>query len=65
MNNLESKDGINTLYDIFTDTKIDNLPMINFCTTAKEIGDNEKDQQIKELMEKAEMTGKELTLEEF
>ena len=65
MNNLESKDGINTLYDIFTDTKTDNLPMINFCTTAKEIGDNEKDQQIKELMEKAEMTGKELTFGEF
>jgi Ca2+-binding EF-hand superfamily protein len=65
MNNLETKGGINTLYDIFTDKKTDNLPMINFCTTAKEIGDNEKDQQIKELMEKAEMTGKELTFGEF
>ena len=65
MNDLESKDGINTLYEIFTDKKTDDLPMINFCTTAKEIGDNEKDQQIKELMEKAEMTGKELTFGEF
>ena len=65
MNNLESKDGINTLYDIFTETKTENLPMTNFCATAKEIGDNEKDQQIKELMEKAEMTGKELTFDEF
>lgn len=61
----ESKDGINTLYNVFTDTKEEPLPMTNFCRTARQIGDNEKDQELKELLENADMTGKELTFDEF
>ena len=65
MNDPESKEGIHTLYDVFTDSNSETLPMTNFCRTAKEIGDNEKDQELKELLENADMTGRELTFDEF
>ena len=65
MSDAESKEGIHTIYDVFTDSSNDTLPMTNFCRTAREIGDNEKDQELKELLENADMTGKELTFDEF
>ena len=61
----ESKEGIHTIYNVFTDSKDDTLPMTNFCRTAREIGDMEKDEELKELLKGAEMTGRELTFEEF
>ena len=61
----ESKEGIHTIYNVFTDSKDDTLPMTNFCRTARDIGDMEKDEELKELLKEAEMTGKELTFEEF
>ena len=61
----ESKQGIHTIYNVFTDSKDDTLPMTNFCRTAREIGDMEKEEELKELLKEAEMTGKELTFEEF
>jgi Ca2+-binding EF-hand superfamily protein len=61
----ESKEGIHTIYNVFTDSKDDTLPMTNFCRTARDIGDMEKDEELKELLKGAEMTGKELTFEEF
>ena len=61
----ESKEGIHTIYNVFTDSKDDTLSMTNFCRTAREIGDMEKDEELKELLKGAEMTGKELTFEEF
>jgi Ca2+-binding EF-hand superfamily protein len=60
----ESREGIRTLYDVFTDSS-EPLPMTNFCRTARQLGDNEKDQELKELLENADMTGKELTFDEF
>ena len=33
----ESKEGIHTIYNVFTDSKDDTLPMTNFCRTAREI----------------------------
>ena len=60
----ESREGIRTLYNVFTDCS-EPLPMTNFCRTARQLGDNEKDQELKELLENADMTGKELTYEEF
>ena len=65
MSDAESREGISTLYDVFTDPNSDTLPMTNFCRTTREIGDNEKDQELKELLENADMTGKELTFDEF
>ena len=65
MNDPESKEGIHTYYDVFTDSKDELLPMTNFGRTAREIGDNEKDQELKELLENADMTGRELTFDEF
>ena len=61
----ESKEGIHTIYNVFTDSKDEILPMTNFCRTAREIGDMEKDEELKELLKESEMTGKELNFEEF
>ena len=65
VNDVESKKGIHDLYDVFTNSKDETLPMTTFCRTAREIGDNEKDQELKELLENADMTGKELDFDEF
>ena len=61
----ETKEGIHTIYNVFTDSKDDTLPMTNFCRTAREIGDFEKDEELKQLLKEAEMTGKEINFEEF
>jgi len=61
----ESKEGIHTLYDVFTDSSNDTLPMSNFCQTARQLGDTEKDQELKELLENADMTGRDLTFDEY
>ena len=65
LNDSETKEGIRTIYNVFTDSKEDTLPMTNFCRTAREIGDMEKDEELKQLLKEAEMTGKELNFEEF
>lgn len=65
MNDPESREGISTIYEVFTDPNSDTVPMTNFCRTCRELGDNEKDQELKELLENADMTGKELTFDEF
>ena len=65
MNDTESKEGIHTFYDVFTNSKDETLPMTNFCRTAREINDYKKDQELKELLENADMTGKELDFDEF
>ena len=65
MNDTESREGIHTFYDVFTNSKDETLPMTNFCRTAREINDYRKDQELKELLENADMTGKELDFDEF
>ena len=39
--------------------------MTNFCQTARQIGDTEKDQELKELLENADITGRDLIFDEF
>ena len=65
LNDTETKEGIHTIYNVFADSNGDTLPMTNFCKTAKEIGDMEKDEELKNLLKEAEMTGKELNFDEF
>jgi Ca2+-binding EF-hand superfamily protein len=65
LNDTETKEGIHTIYNVFTDSNGDTLPMTNFCRTAREIGDMEKDEELKNLLKEAEMTGKELNFDEF
>ena len=65
LNDSETKEGIHTIYNVFTDSKEDTLPLTNFCKTAREIGDMEKDEELKHLLKEAEMTGKEINFEEF
>lgn len=65
VNDSESKEGIHNLYDVFTDSSNDTLPMTTFCQTARQIGDTQKDQELKELLENADMTGRELTFDEY
>ena len=65
LNDTETKEGIHTIYNVFADSNGDTLPMTNFCRTAREIGDMEKDEELKNLLKEAEMTGKELNFDEF
>ena len=65
LNDTETKEGIHTIYNVFADSNGDTLPMTNFCKTAREIGDMEKDEELKNLLKEAEMTGKELNFDEF
>ena len=65
LNDTETKEGINTIYSVFTDSKDDTLPLTNFCKVAREIGDIEKDEELKNLLKEADMTGKELNFDEF
>lgn len=66
MNDQESKEGIQTIYNVFVDSgNDDSVAMTNFCRAARDVGDADEDQELKELLEKAEMTGKELNFDEF
>ena len=65
LNDGETKEGIHTIYNIFTDSNESTLPMTNFCRTAREIGDMEKDEELKQLLKEADMTGKEINFDEF
>lgn len=65
LNDVETKPGIKTLYHVFSNSEEDTLPMTNFCKTAREIGDSEKDEELKELMKNADVYGKEMNFDEF
>ena len=65
LNDTETKEGIHTIYNVFTDSKDDTLPLTNICKVAREIGDVEKDEELKNLLKDADMTGKELNFDEF
>ena len=65
LNDTETKEGIHTIYNVFTDSKDDALPLTNICKVAREIGDGQKDEELKNLLKEAEMTGKELNFDEF
>ena len=65
LNDTQTKEGIHTIYNVFTDSKDDVLPLTNFCKVAREIGDVEKDEELKNLLKDAEMTGKEINFDEF
>ena len=65
LNDTQTKEGIHTIYNVFTDSKDDVLPLTNLCKVAREIGDVEKDEELKNLLKDAEMTGKEINFDEF
>ena len=65
LSDAETKEGIHSIYNVFTDSNENALPMTNFCRTAREIGDMEKDEELKQLLKEADMTGKEINFDEF
>ena len=65
MNDIETKPGIHTIYTVFSNSDEQPIPMTNFCKTAREIGDTEKDEELKELMKNADVYGKEMDFDEF
>ena len=65
MSDTQSKPGIHTIYTVFSNSNEEPIPMTNFCKTARDIGDTEKDEELKELMKSADMYGKEMDFDEF
>ena len=61
----ESKEGIKRIFNVFSDSNTEKLPMPSFYQTAREIGDIESEQELKELIDKSNMNGKELNFNEF
>lgn len=64
-NDSESKDGIQRIFNVFSDGSNDMLPIPNFYQAAKEIGDTDNEKELKELIEKSQTGGKELNFDEF
>ena len=61
----ESKEGIKRIFNVFSDSNSEKLPMPSFYQTAREIGDIESEQELKDLIDKSNMNGKELNFNEF
>ena len=60
-----SKDGVEKIFSVFSNpiSNIINLP--TFSQTAKEIGDDEKEEQIKELIDKGQLNNDEFNFNDF
>ena len=61
----ESKEGIKRIFNVFSDSNTDKLPMPSFYQIAREIGDIDSEQELRELIDKSHMNGKELNFNEF
>lgn len=61
----ESRDGIKRIFNVFADTNTDKVPMPSFYQTAREVGEIQSEQELRELIDKSHMGGKELDFNEF
>ena len=61
---IESNQGIKTIFEVFCDTD-NKIPMPTFYQMAKEVGDEDNGEEIRELVEKSKTGGKEIDFSEF
>ena len=65
VNDTETNTGIRQIYDVINDRDTDTVSMSTFFTLAKDYGDKFTEDEIRELLEKTQMGGEELTYDEF
>jgi hypothetical protein len=65
LNNNSSLEELNNLFLIFSNPITDKIPITAFSDIAKNIGEEENEEKIKNLVKKSQMGGKELDFKEF
>lgn len=65
MRDPESREGLKKLFNVFCDNNTEKIPMNNFCQVARDIGNEETGEDLHNLIEDADMGGKELDFNEF
>ena len=65
LNNNSSLEGLNNLFSIFSNPITDTIPITAFSDIAKNIGEEENEEKIKNLVKKSQMGNKELDFKEF
>lgn len=61
---VESNQGIKTIFEVFSDSD-NKIPMPAFYQVAKEVGDEDNGEEIRDLVEKSKTGGKEIGFNEF
>ena len=65
LNNTSSIDGLEKIFTVFYNPNSNKVSLPSFIEVAKEIGDEEKESQIKNLIEKSQLNDKEINFNEF
>jgi Ca2+-binding EF-hand superfamily protein len=65
LNEVDSKEGIEKIFNVFCDKNKDSIPWMKLVMTAKELGDNDTAGKLMKLLEQSKLLNKEINLEEF
>ena len=65
LNNLENSEGIRQNFNVINNRDSDTVSMSTFQSLAKDFGNNLEEEEIRYLLEKAQMGGEELNFDEF
>ena len=65
LNNTSSIDGLEKIFTVFYNPSSNKVSLPSFINVAKEIGDEENESQIKNLIEKSQLSDKEINFNEF
>ena len=60
-----SIEGMENIFSIFSNSASNTISLTTFSKTARDIGDEEKEEEIKGLIEKSNLTNKEMDFNEF
>ena len=64
ISDIETNQGIKTIFEVFSDSD-NKIPMPTFYQVAKEVGDEDNGEEIRNLVEKSKTGGKEIDYSEF
>ena len=65
LNDINSKEGIEKIFNVFCDKNKESIPWMKLVITAKELGDNDTAGKLLKLLEQSKLLNKEINLEEF
>ena len=65
LNDINSKEGIEKVFNVFCDKNKDSFPWMKLVISAKELGDNDTANKLLKLLEQSKLYNKEINLEEF
>lgn len=65
LNDNQSEEGIKNIFHVFSNSNSNTVSIPTISQIAKEVGDNLTEQEIKNLIDRSQLNGKELNFEEF